>query len=190
MTSALSWLNDLAQWLGRWVPRLVLIEPTHRGVRFGPRGGSCEVGPGLVLYWPITHEVVQVPVTTQSIQLCAQILPMKDTRDDRMIPHISVVAAAIQFRVIDAVLAATKTLNLHALIDNRTSAAIARTLEFRETPTSWQNAVVLELQEDLQPFGVSIERLDFTQLGTGVALKNVADWTYGDNEAGTRPKAS
>lgn len=47
MTGALSFLNDLAQWLGRWVPRLVLVEPTHRGVLFGPRGSARQVGPGL-----------------------------------------------------------------------------------------------------------------------------------------------
>jgi regulator of protease activity HflC (stomatin/prohibitin superfamily) len=189
MTTALSWLNDLAQWLGRWIPRLVLIEPTHRGVLFGPKGSARQVGPGLVLYWPITHELVQVPVTTQSIQLTSQVLPAADARE-RIVPHITVCAVAIQFRVTDAVRAATKVLNLHALVDNRTSAAIARYIAHRDDPEEWADAAVADLRRDLQPFGVAIERMDFTQLGTGIALKNMSDWTYGDNEAGTRPKAS
>lgn len=190
MTSALSWLNDLAQWLGRWFPRLVLIEPTHHGVRFGPVGGARRVGPGLVCYWPITHVLVQMPITTQSIQLCAQILPARIQNDERLVPHITVCAAAIQFRVVDAVSAATKALNLHALIDNRTSAAIARNVREREDVQRWAEAVVSELTSELEPFGIVIERLDFTQLGAGVALKNVSDWSYGDNETGLRPKAS
>lgn len=187
MTStALSWLNDLAQWLGRWVPRLLLIEPTHRGVLFGPRGSARAVGPGLVLYWPITHALVQVPVTTQSMQLNAQILPL-DESVDRIVPHVLLCAVAIQFRVHDAVKTATRALHTFALVDNRAQAAISRHLALRRDLVAWAARAVVDLRDELDPFGITVERLDFTQHGTGVALKNVSDWSYSDHANGKRP---
>jgi|SRR5919108_1561819 hypothetical protein len=185
MGAALTWLNDLAQWFGRWVPRLLLLHPTHRGVRFGPRGGARAVGPGLVLYWPITHALVEIPVTTQSIQLCAQLLP--HDRTEGMIPSVRICAAAIQYRVHDAVSAATKALNLHALVDNRAQAAIARHATASTSPDDWKRHATTDLIDELAPYGVTLERLDFTQAGTGVALKNISDWSYTDSAAGTRP---
>lgn len=185
MTPALTWINDLVQWLGRWVPRMVLIEPTHRGVKFGPRGSATPAGPGLVVYWPITHVLVEVPVTTQSIQLSTQLLPFAHA-EEAIIPRVSLCAAAIQYRVSDPVVATTNVLKLHALVDNRASAAIARRHHPGIDPIEWARLVVEELRAELLPFGVVVERLDFTQNGTGVALKNVADWNYTDNVDGKR----
>lgn len=182
--TALAWLNDLVQWFGRWVPRLVLIEPTHRGVRFGPRGSARQVGPGLVVYWPITHSLVLIPVTTQSTCLSAQVLPHAD--EAGIIPRIHLCAAAVQFRVTSPVEAATKSLNVHAVIDNRTQAAIARHVEARDDRAEWARLVVAELRGELERFGIEVERLDFVNQGTGVALKNIADWGYADNLKGER----
>jgi SPFH domain/Band 7 family protein len=185
--NGLAWLNELMTWLGRWVPRLVLIEPTHRGVRFGPRGGSRQMGPGLVGYWPITHSLVEIPVTTQSLQLCAQILPLDDSPGD-IVPRVMVCAAALQFRVVHAVDAATKALHLHALVDNRAQALIAKHVAESNDLKKWGRLVAKDLRAELKPFGIQVERLDFTQRGIGVALKNISDWSYGDSAAGTRPK--
>lgn len=185
MANALSFLNDLAQWIGRWIPRLVLIEPTHRGVLFGPRGGARELPPGLRIYWPITHVLVLVPVTTQSVQLSAQILPFDEHGE--IIPRVLLCAAAIQFRVVDAVLLSTRALHAFGLVDNRATAAIARHMALRGDQAAWALAVVTDLRDELEPFGVAVERLDFTQHGTGVALKNIADWSFSDTPSGTRP---
>lgn len=186
MTSALSFLNDLAQWLGRWIPRLVLIQPTHAGALFGLGGSSRRVGPGLVVYWPITHALVQVAVTTQSVQLSAQVLPL-DRASVGIVPHVLLCAAAVQFRVQDPLVATTRALHVHALIDNRAQAAVARHIKHRADLDAWATAVVADLRYELTAFGVVIERLDFTQHGIGVALKNVSDWNYSDAASGTRP---
>lgn len=187
MTNALSFLNDLAVWLGRWIPRLVLIEPTHRGVLFGPGGSARQVGPGLACYWPITHILVMVPITTQSVQLSAQVLPLHAMYVPGIIPHILLCSAAVQFRVVDAVKCATKALHTFALVDNRAQAAVSRHINERADLQAWSKAVVTDLRTELEPFGVVIERLDFTESGTGVALKNITNWNYSDSSAGLRP---
>lgn len=183
MNGALAWLNDLMIWLGRWVPRLLLIPPTHCGVRFGPRGGARSVGSGLVAYWPITHAVLLVPITTQSVQPCAQVLP-GETSDGHVVPRVVICSTAIQYRVVDAVKAATSALSLHALIDNRSSAAIARHFAPETQRADWMALARSELERDLEAYGVKVERLDLTGWGSGIALKNLADWSYADSTSG------
>ncbi len=186
--TAFAWLNELAQWFARWVPRLVLVEPTHRGVLFGPKGGSRKTGPGLVLFWPITHALTLVPITTQSVQLSSQVLPLKSD-PATIIPRVLLVAVAIQFRVDEPVAFATKSLHAHALVDNRTAAAIARHFRPEETDLqAWALQAKADLLEELKPYGVVVERLDITQSGYGVALKNIADWNFSDHASGKRPE--
>lgn len=214
-SSALTWLNDLAQWLGRWVPRLVLIEPTHRGVKFTWRGEAREVGCGLVLYWPMASKLVQVPVTTQSVQICSQWLPAHDPPPPLpaipdaayevharvgtvlpavvspsfadVIPTVLLCSVAVQFRVTRPVVAATRCLSLHALIDNRASAVVAR--HKQPDVVAWMREVERELAGVLEPFGAVLERVDLTSCGIGIAHKPLSDWHYADNENGQRPGA-
>lgn len=185
--TALAWLNDLVQWLGRWIPRLVLVEPTHRGVLFGPRGSAKECGPGLVVYWPITHALTLVAITTQSVQINTQALPL-DNDDGSLLPRVLLCAAAIQFRVHKPVAFATRSLYAHALVDNRTQAAIARHRDAHHANRqAWIDAALADVTTELEPFGVVVERLDITQSGTGMALKNLSDWSYSDAPNGKRP---
>ncbi len=189
MSAALAWLNDLIQWLGRWIPRLVLIHPTHRGVKFGPRGRAVQVGPGLVVYWPITHDLLQVPVTTQSIQLCGQILPMPDA--GAIVPRVAVCTLNVQFAIIDAVKAATKVLHFQALVSNRAHALAAEYWDssgfVARDPHAWIRKAEADLREEMADYGIVLLSLDSTGVGIGVVLKNVSDWSYADTVDGKRP---
>lgn len=180
MTQAFAWVNDIVQWLGRWVPKLVLVHPTHRGVLFGPRGGARACGPGIVVYWPITHSLIQMPVTVQSIQICGQVLPLP--RREGILPDCAVAVAAVQYRVDDAVLAATTCLKPQAIVDNRGTAAIARAWPNElAAGDDWVDRAREELRVELAAFGIELERLDITQLGIGVAVKQLQDWAYSDD---------
>lgn len=196
MNAALSWLNDLIQWLGRWIPRLVLIHPTHRGVKFGPRGRTTQVGPGLVVYWPITHDLLQVPVTTQSIQLCGQILQLPDSA--AIVPRVAVCTLNVQFTITDAVKAATKVLHFQALVSNRAHALAAHHWERRTNrarsvraragrESTWVRDAEADLRAEMIDYGIHLLSLDSTGIGIGVVLKNVSDWSYADSSNGKRP---
>jgi hypothetical protein len=181
---ALTWMNDLMQWLGRWFPRLVLVEPTHCGVLFGPGGSARASGPGLVLYWPITHHLVLIPTTTQSLQTCAQALPGDGRSNTLGLPTVTLCGAALQFKVVDPVRAATASLNVLALADNRTQAALAR--HQAQARIDWHAAAETEVRIELAAYGLAVERMDFIHAGQGVALKNLNDWQWSDNAAGKR----
>lgn len=184
LSNALNWLNDLIQWFGKLIPRIVLIHPTHRGVRFGPSGKAVMVGPGVVVYWPIIFDLVQIPITTISYQSPGQVLPVESTS---MIPQIVACATAVQFRIEDPVLAATKALNFHAITDNRVQAAVARHWNGNVEDRSWCEAALQEVRQVLEPYGIHIERLDVCQVGRGCTIKYISDWAYSDNVNGTRP---
>lgn len=186
ISAAFAWLNDLIQWFGRWIPRLILIQTTHRGVKFGPRGEAVAVGPGLVVWWPITHEIVLVPVTTQSIQLCTQILRLND--DNAVVPRVVLCTLNVLFKVNDVVAAATRVLNMQAMVTNQ-----AQTMTVRYWPGSfpdtdiWLRQAESALRGEMAGYGVDVLSLEPAGLGVGAALKNVADWQHSDNANGTRP---
>lgn len=187
MTNALAWLNDLVQWLGRWIPRFVLIHPTHLGVRFGPKGGSVAVGPGLVFYWPITHDLIQVPITAQSIQLSGQVLHLANG-ESHMVPRICICILNVQFSIKDAVKAATRILNFHALVANRAQSAAAQYWRGDMDARGWIAPAQEQLEQEMEEFGIRIHRLDVAGFGIGCALKNISDWVYADQMNGKRPE--
>lgn len=185
MSGAFEWLNKFFSWLARWFPRFVLIPPTHRGVRFGPRGGCKKTGAGIVVYWPITHQLLQVPITTQSIQLSSQILPSNQKAFG--IPCALICAAAIQFKIKDVVLATTSALHVHALVDNRSSAAISKHFDPDKDISDWIVLAQASLTKELELYGITLERLDLTHRTHGLALKQMADWNYSDHVDGSNP---
>jgi len=184
--TALAWLNDLVQWFGRLVPRIVLVHPTHRGVRFGPRGSARCVGPGLVTYWPITHHLIEVPVTLQSVQLCAIQLPIRD-ESQHFLPRVAVCTLNVQFLIADPVTAATHILNFHALVGNRAQASVAAQWP-GELPAdaTWILRAGDRLAQELRAFGITLATIDIAGLGLGVAVKNIGDWSYADQVNGKR----
>ena len=84
------WLNQLMEWFGKWIPRLVLIDATHVGVKFGLRGSVSTMLPGLYCYWPITTNVRQVSTRCRTIELATQLHGGE------------VVSLVIAFRIADA----------------------------------------------------------------------------------------
>lgn len=177
-----AWLNELMQWLARWVPRITLIEATHAGVLFGPGGSVSRLYPGLTWYWPISHALLLVPMTTQSVQMSGQVLELEDA--GAIVPRVLICSVAVQYRIADPLLAATKALKVHALVDNRAQAAIATTRE--PDRQRWLNAASAQLSTALYPFGVVVERMDFTQVGIGVAVKQVEAGAWQDEQHGMR----
>lgn len=185
MTTALVWLNDLIQWFGRWVPRVVLIHATHKGVRFGPRGGAVAVGPGLVFYWPMTHDLVQVPITMQSLQLNGQTLHVDY---EGVVPRVAVCTLNVQFSISDAVKAATRVLHFPALVQNRAQSIAVMHWKGQMVGGAWIEAAKEQLGRELGAFGIHVHALDIAGIGIGVVMKSVADWSYADSVNGKRPE--
>jgi len=162
-----------------------MVPPTHRGVRFGPRGDAVERGPGLVAWWPLIQQLIRIPVTTQSLQISARC--MIHDAGDGLIPRVEICALAVQYRVDEAVRAATRCLDLHALVDNRAQAAMARAwagLDRGSVETAAETAR-RRLTESLATYGLVVERVDVTHAGLGIAVLSFDSWGYNDDSQGT-----
>ncbi len=171
--SALAWLNDLMQWIGRWVPRLVVVPPTHRAVLFGRAGCERNVGTGLIWYWPLWHSLRLVPVTIQSLQFSSIARP---SGPDGWVPRVQFARLAVQFRIIDALVAATSALSVYAVVENRVKAAWV-TSESAE-------ALLESVRAQLAPYGVWVESVDVISCGGGLLWMGQHDWSYSDSEKG------
>lgn len=184
MANAFQWLSDSMRDVLRLIPRLSVIPATHRAVLFGPGGSAKDKGAGLVLWWPVISQLVRVPVTVQSIQISARCFP--HGQGDELLPRTAVVALAVQYRVVDVVLAALNALDLHALVDNRSQAALSR--HWRGDVKTAEAAVADAKREISGPlrarFGVDLERMDVTHCGIAVALMRLGDYAYADAEPG------
>jgi regulator of protease activity HflC (stomatin/prohibitin superfamily) len=73
----LGWVSDLFETFGNLFPRLLHVQQTHRGVKFAGAKAK-ELAPGLHWWWPLTTEVVEIPVARQTVNLPIQGLVTSD----------------------------------------------------------------------------------------------------------------
>lgn len=184
MGNSLQWLNDLAQWFGKLIPRVTVIPKTHRGVLFTMRGDAVERRPGVAVWWPIVQRLSPIPVTVRSMECNSCALPMEDS--EAIVPRIAICGLSIQYRVVDAVRAATSALDLHALVDNRAQALI---LPAWDGNTELLQARISEAVRDgneelVNRFGVRIEKADIVNLGIGVFMLRSQSYSYSDGTIG------
>lgn len=60
------------------IPRLVVIRPTHRGVKYKRGAIAKQMDPGLHVYWPLITQIDIMPVARQTASLPNQVLMTRD----------------------------------------------------------------------------------------------------------------
>ena len=76
MGEALAWVGQIFEWVGRFIPRWVIIPPTRGGIKFVHGSKVVPLGPGIHWYWPAVTEYHEYPVARQGVDLDA--LPRRD----------------------------------------------------------------------------------------------------------------
>jgi len=95
MEGALGWISAVADWVGQFIPRWVIVPTTHAAIKFVKGSTVVKLGAGLHFYWPLTTQFVIHPVVRQANDLRAQTIVTTDHRT-------AVVAGLIVFEVADA----------------------------------------------------------------------------------------
>ena len=153
--NSFAWLNDLMRWLGKWVPRIVLVRVTHRGVLFG-RGGRVQgLRPGLWWYWPIVSEFEKVCITERSSLLSAQVVGSR------------LVAVAVVWRVLDATQVVLRFRNPEARLENTTRGYVSVS---KGSAARVHEGLSVEFQDLIEIISVRI-----VSDGPGFALKQFTD---------------
>jgi regulator of protease activity HflC (stomatin/prohibitin superfamily) len=78
MDSALAWIGQIAAWIGQWVPRWEILDPTMGAVKYvgGKRIVVC--APGIHFYWPARTTFTTYPTARQTDRLETQTLESAD----------------------------------------------------------------------------------------------------------------
>ncbi len=162
--NGLTWLNDLMTWLARWIPRLTLIPATNTGVLFGPRGAVRACPPGLIVYWPITHQLKIVSTLWRTIEISGQL----NQRE--------ILSLVIIWRIADALAAILRFNDATAFLDDRAQAALAVAYDPHHSNDQIEAIAHARLCADFGDHGVIIERVSVSQRGQVRAIKLVNDW--------------
>jgi regulator of protease activity HflC (stomatin/prohibitin superfamily) len=94
MNGALEWIGQLIEWVGKFIPRWVIMDTTEGGVKFVCGKNAKGIGPGIHWYWPLVTTIVMYPTARQADNLRSQTMV---TQDDRVI----VVEGMIVYSVTD-----------------------------------------------------------------------------------------
>lgn len=78
LDNAFAWLQSITDWLGRFIPRWVVVNPTEGACKYvrGSRVVVC--GPGIHWYWPVVTEWQDYPTARQTDRLEAQTMETRD----------------------------------------------------------------------------------------------------------------
>ena len=165
----LNWLGDLVQAALRFVPRIMIVRSTHRGVAF-VRGKNVRViNPGLYIYWPLITECIVCVVVRQSIDLPTQILTTKDGLS-------VVVSGVVIYAISDIEVALTEQWDHDETIRVLSQAAIRNVVcsqdcaYLNQNRTQVENRLKTALSRELSPYGVSIIDSKLTDLARANVL--------------------
>lgn len=137
--AAFSWIGEIARFLGRLLPRPLIVKSSHGAVKYVRGYKVIELKPGWHLYWPIMTEVEMSPVVRQVLNLPTQLL---ETSDGATVA----VSGMIEYEVDDVICYLAECENAYESIDNVATAAI------REVVTKLEHA-------DLRAASGSVDRL-------------------------------
>lgn len=156
--SALGWIGQLAHYLGSLVPRLLIVQSSHRAVKYVWGRTPLELGPGPHVYWPVATPVESCAVVRQVLDLPTQLL---ETADGRTV----VASGVIEYEITDALAFLAETENGYDSIRLVATAAVRNlVMDSTREELGASDADVAErlltsaVQEDLEPYGVRVLR--------------------------------
>lgn len=158
MDTAFAWIGQIMEWLGKLIPRLLIVRRTHAGVKFVGGSKIVELKPGLHFYWPITTEVEVMPVARQTHNLLTQVLMTKDGKS-------IVIGAVVIYEINNIVDALSNNWDVSDTISDVTQMAVVNVVngwDFadlqKELGAKVENELSIETRKQLKPFGVKVIR--------------------------------
>jgi regulator of protease activity HflC (stomatin/prohibitin superfamily) len=175
MESAFAWIGYIVEWIGRWLPRIVILDVRVAGVKF-IRGGKVKVCPagGLYFYWPIITTFDTYTVVRQVDDLKTQTFV---TRDDKVIS----VGGMIVYSIHNIEWVLTRVHSPERTINDITLTCIHdvcckmdwETLKSEQRAGTLDTKLKNAAKNDLFDYGVRVEKVMLTDLAPCRVLKIV-----------------
>ncbi len=158
MDTAFAWIGYLMDWLGRWIPRLLIIRQTHAGVKFVGGSRVIELKSGIHFYWPLVTDVEVMPVARQTHNLTTQVLMTADKQT-------VAIGAVVIYKISNIVDALSNNYDISDTIGDVTQMAVMKVVSTRllaelqgELSGKVENDLSIEVRKRLKHFGVEVER--------------------------------
>ncbi len=148
-------LNQILSTLLSFVPRLVIIRPTHRGIKFQRGKRVVELKPGLHWFWPLVSQVETLVTARQTVTLRPQSLETLDG-------HTLTVSGFVVFFVSDVTLAAgERNWDVDSTVDDVARSTIASVVKGHELSylrsSDLRHILTRECRKKLRPYGVGVK---------------------------------
>lgn len=164
--SAFSWIGNIIEWVGQLIPRIILIPPTHAGVKFVYGNRVKVLTSGIHFYWPVVTVYHTYPIVRQTNNLSAQTLMTKDNKS-------VIVSAIIVFSVQNIEKALVKSWNTDDTVNDIAQVEIVSTItsrtmdEIREQIDSEiKSELTKKVSKRLVQFGIKVESCALTDFST------------------------
>lgn len=159
---AFAWLNQLIEFLGSLIPRLLVIRATEGGVKWVRGSNVVPIGPGMHWYWPVCTEIETLVTARQTVNLQPQTLTTADRRK-------VVVGAVVVYRVRDVERAIGRiNWDVEDTVGDIAQAAVVDVVRSSTLEELMEGDVeewlTKECRQQLSRYGVFVSRAAFTDL--------------------------
>jgi regulator of protease activity HflC (stomatin/prohibitin superfamily) len=165
MESAFAWIGAIVEWVGEFIPRRVIIDPTVRGIKFVGGKKVVVLEEGVHWYWPFWTRFAQHPIRRQAVDLRSQTLMTKDGKT-------IVVGGMVVYEVRDVEALFVQTYDTDQTVKDIALTAIHDTLAQmswadirKEQEHSVLNRLLREaVRKELNRYGVRVLKVSLTDL--------------------------
>ena len=166
MENAFGWLGSIIEWVGQLIPRIILIPPTHAGVKFVYGNRVKVLASGIHFYWPIVTIWHTYPIVRQTNNLSSQTLMTKDNKS-------VIVSAIIIFSVQNIEKALVKSWSVDETVNDIAQTEIVSTITSRtmaeirdQIDSKIKDELTQKVHKRLVQFGIKVESCALTDFST------------------------
>lgn len=163
----------LLQFIGfmlAWVPRLIVVNSTHAGVKFKCGKTPIAMSPGLHWYWPVVTEWVQYPIVRHTHDFECQSLTTTDGVD-------IIISVAVVCEIHDILAALAENHEINDTVGDVTRGVIAEIIlshSFKDITTNFHGilkSMESEIGESLNVYGVTVLAVKIMELSKARTIR-------------------
>ncbi|MDH3591027.1 MAG: SPFH domain-containing protein [Planctomycetota bacterium] len=171
MESAFQWLNDLARWFARLIPRWKVITEAQGGVAF-VRGRARLIEPGIFWWWPAWTEIHVQEVVRQTLNLPPQSIMSRDGKG-------VAVSGIVVYEIVDPLTAFVKVHDLDDAIKDMALASIKSVFwgwtlkEMFDKAGELDEVLCGDCRAKLSGWGVKIHNIFLSDLSDAMIIRHL-----------------
>lgn len=169
-----SWITDLFQWFGTWIPRVIIVRATQEGVKYKMGYKVVKLTPGVHIYLPALSDIEIVYIVRQSLDLVPQTIVCQDGK-------VCIFSGVVMYSINDVIKYLTKNFDSDQAISEIALAEMRGVLvnktfeEIQRDSKVLTNQLTKAITEGLNDFGVCLEYVRLKEFAPCKVLKIVKD---------------